>query len=157
MIGRFSKTIVYGALLVILALIFYPFQVRVVPVWKIQVVDSAGKPLSSMPVAQDWRHYSFEQESHWEESVTDENGYVAFPERLVRASLARRLINLRPSNLPFLPHASSGPYSFILVLAGDEYLNDDTSYSGREAPPSQVVLRKRSEIRHVNGDKPLIK
>lgn len=140
-----------------LALTSYPFQVRVVPVWRIQVVDSAGRPVSNMPVAQDWRHYSFEQESHWEDSVTDENGYVTFPERLVRVSVARRLINLRPSNLPFFPHSSTGPHSFILVLAGDEYQNDDASYSGREAPPSLVVLRKRSEIPPVKGYEPIIK
>ena len=110
--SRKSTMVGCGALLVFIPfIVLYPFKVKVVPVWTIQVVDKSGRPVPNMPVGQDWRHYSFEQERHWEESITDENGYVTFPERVLRASVGRRLVNLRPANLPGFPHAAWGPHS----------------------------------------------
>ena len=140
------KKVKYGALLVFVAsLLLYPFKVTVVPVWRVQVVDTSGSPVSNMLVGQDWRHYSIEREGHWDESITDEDGYVAFPERVLRASLCRRLIG-GVANAPWLPHSGSGPHSFILVLAGPDYLNDAALYNGSEPPSSRVVLRRMDEI-----------
>ncbi len=141
-----SKTVACGVLLVCVAFaLFYPIKVTVVPVWTIQVVDPSGRPVSNMPVGQDWRHYSIEQESHWDELITNENGYVTFPERVLRASLFRRLIATVASG-SWLPHAGSGPHSFILVLAGPDHLNDSAWYDGSQPPPSRVILRRMSEI-----------
>lgn len=148
-----SKAVLYLASLVFVAcVLFYPFKITVVPVWRVQVVDTSGTAVEDMPVGQDWRHYSFEQESHWDESITDENGFVTFPERVLRASVGRRLINLRPANLPGFPHAGSGPHSFILVLAGPDYLNDSATYKGGQPPPSRVILRRMSEIAPLKND-----
>ncbi len=148
-----SKAVLYLASLVLVAcLLFYPFKINVVPVWRVQVVDTSGSPVANMPVGQDWRHYSFEQESHWEESITDENGFVTFPERVLRASVCRRLINLRPANLPGFPHGGSGPHSFILVLAGPDYQNDFATYTGSQPPPARVILRRMSEIAPLKND-----
>jgi hypothetical protein len=124
---------------------FYPFKGTVVPLWRIQVVDASGNPISNMPVAQEWQNHSTEQEDHWDESITDEDGYVTFPERLERASLGQRMI-VAVGNAPWIVHASWGPHSFILVLAGPDYLNDVASYHGSQPPPSRVVLRRKSEI-----------
>ena len=135
-----------ASLIFVACVLFYPFKVTVVPVWRVQVVDTSGSPVANMPVGQDWRHYSLEQESHWDELITDENGYVTFPERVLRASVGRRLINLRLANLPGFPHAGWGPHSFILVLAGPDYQNDFASYNGSHPPPSRVILRRMSEI-----------
>jgi hypothetical protein len=136
----------YGALLVFTALVvFYPFKVTVVPPWRIQVVDTSGKPVSNMRVAQEWQHYSIEREGHSEESVTDEGGFVTFPERVESASLYQRFI-VGVGNVPWVLHTSWGPHSFILVLAGPDYLNDAVSYNGKEPPPSSVILRRMNEI-----------
>ena len=150
--SRKSKTVAYGALVFVAFLLIYPFKVTVVPVWKIQVIDTSGRPVSNMPVGQDWRHYSIEEESHWDESITDDDGYVTFPERVITASVGRRLISVRPANLPGFPHAGWGPHSFILVLAGPDYLNDSAWYNGNQAPPARVILRRMSEIAPLKND-----
>jgi hypothetical protein len=141
----FSKPIPLVLLLLLILTLLYPFKVTVVPVWRIQVVYASGKPVPSVGVEQVWQHYSVELDSHYDESITDEDGYVVFPERVRRISIFQRIIGAA-RNPPWFLHASSGPHSFILVLAGSDYLNDAASYDGRQPPPSRVILRLRAEI-----------
>lgn len=74
-----------GALLI-------PFSTAVVPEWKLTVKDYSGNLLSGEPVREMWRHYSLESKENVEESITDYNGQVVFPERRIWASLYKRIL-----------------------------------------------------------------
>ena len=148
----------YIVLLILLSafVVLYPFKVTVVPSWRIQVVDTSGNPVPNMGIRQEWQHYSIEKDGHWEDSITDENGYATFPERTARASLLQRMF-IALTNAPWVLHASWGSHSYIIVLAGPDYLNDAASFNGTGSPPSRVVLRHRSEIPPLKDYEPIVK
>jgi hypothetical protein len=118
--------------------LLYPFKTTVVPMWRFQVVNEAGDPLPVVQVRQVWQHYTVETSSHEEESVTDENGYVTFPERTVRASILQRVLGFIVK-LPAFIHASWGPHSYVIVLAGPDYLNLG-SYDGDGPLPERIEV-----------------
>ena len=88
----------------------YPFESAVVPNWGVRVVDVEGKACAAMPVYQLWGHYSL----FWggdpgnDRAVTDDQGFAAFPERKIRASLVRRIIFPPIAEALTLAHGSSG-------------------------------------------------
>jgi hypothetical protein len=136
--------------------VLFPFKDTVVPAWRVQVVDTSGNPVPKVPVRQVWRNYSTEQQDHEEGRVTDEAGYVAFPERTERACAVQRVF-VGLNNAAALAHASWGPHSFLLVLAGPDYLSADCSYHGSGQPPGRLVLWRRSEISPTQSTEPTVK
>lgn len=73
--------IVLSAMLV-MTLLLYPFERRVVPAWSVQVVDENNHPVAGIDVQQEWGQFG-PHEMTWEESrVTGIDGRVAFPERV---------------------------------------------------------------------------
>lgn len=141
--GRRRFFLIVGVFACVAAL--YPFKDTVVPAWSVQVVDTSGNPVPKVAIRQVWRNYSTEFEDHREDSVTDEKGYATFPTRTGRACAQQRVF-VCLSNARALAHAGWGPHSFVLVLAGPDYLSDDCSYHGSGQPPSRVILWRRSEI-----------
>jgi hypothetical protein len=134
----------------------FPFKDTVVPAWKLQVVDTAANPVPNTRIRQVWRNYSTEQHDHEEDSVTDEAGYAAFPERTERAcALLRVIVGL--NNASAVAHASWGPHAFVLVLAGRDYQSDLCVFDGKGQPPSRVILRRRSEIGPSKDSEPALK
>src|SRR6266511_2290779 len=106
------------------AVLFYPFETIVVPEWKVRVVDRAfGKPVTNVVVTEGWRHHSIEIHRHDENRITDNQGYVYFPRRTVRASLLHRVAGMAVAALHV--HGQSGPRAFI-VVAGS--YDSDTDY-----------------------------
>ena len=65
-----------------------------IPQWRLQVVDVNGIACSNMRVTQSWGHYRlyFDGKNSSEDRFTDQNGFVMFPERTVRASMSRRIV-----------------------------------------------------------------
>src|SRR2546425_4066631 len=81
-----------GAAVLLLAFLLYPFKTRIVPRWRLNVVDEArvlGVP--DIRVTEHWQHYLLESEGHEEMQKTNQNGLVDFPARTIRASLASRV------------------------------------------------------------------
>ncbi len=75
--------------------IFVPFTTTVVPAWKLRVIDVNGTPCPNSQVNQGWGHYSIELGRPIggdEYLYTDNNGYVEFPERTIKATLLWRIV-----------------------------------------------------------------
>lgn len=75
-------------------IIFAPIETSVIPQWTIQVIDVNGAACANMRVTQSWGHYRLYADGNnsSDDRLTDQNGYVRFPERTIRASLLRRII-----------------------------------------------------------------
>ena len=125
---------------IIVIAFFFPFDRTIVPPWRFQVVDESGHPMANMPVCQIWRHYSVEDTDHEEDSITDQNGFVEFPRRTIRVSQFQIIKGAISNFLQYSIHASYGPSSFIIVLAGDDYINNGYYKKGWKLP-SRIVVR----------------
>lgn len=114
-------SVVLAALAALAIVIFYPFQITTVPEWTVKVLRDDGEPGRGIVVRQHWRHYAVESENHEEIAMTDNDGYVSFPRRTVRASFFNQYIgkmrNIRQQGI----HASFNPSS-QLVAFGNGFL-----------------------------------
>jgi hypothetical protein len=120
----------------------YPWETPVVPQWKVRIVDQSGVPLANTGVREIWQHYSIESRGHEQDSMTDNEGYVTFPERTVRASLAVRII--RPIVNALNPHHGSGPDAFVIVLAAEyDTWSNNSALPGQPLPKEIVVKKNR--------------
>jgi len=88
-----------------------PIGSTVVPKWKLQVVDVNGIACSNMRVTQSWGHYSLYigGNDQTDDRFTDSHGNVEFPERTIRAGLARRLVVPVIAHMLVIAHGSVGP------------------------------------------------
>jgi hypothetical protein len=141
----FPRKIWMLALLGVIAMILlYPFETTVVPEWKTRIVDEVGNPMRMTGVREVWRHYTIESTSHEEDSITDNDGYVTFPRRMVRGSLlgrvGKRLLNV------FNVHATFGPHAYLVVLHGpslpDSFVTINDTYTAGQPLPTQVILKR---------------
>jgi len=105
-----KKITLIAPLLVLIAAAVYPFESVVVPPWRVKVVDVNGSACADFPVMETWEHYSLflSPPSNSENSVTDQNGYVEFPERRVRAVGIRRLVMPIVTGALTIAHGSTG-------------------------------------------------
>ena len=126
-------------LLGVVVLLLYPFQTRVVPAWRVQVVDDAGQPVPHATVNYSWRHASIEWQRREERTRTDENGWVSFPERRTRASLLQR-IGVAVLNVPWIMHVDWGPHGHIVAWGKPGYDSSVSFYDGKKQMPEQIVL-----------------
>ncbi len=120
----------------------YPWKTTVVPQWKVRIVDQSGVPLANTGVREIWQHYSIESRGHEQDLMTDNEGYVTFPERTVRASLAVRII--RPIVSALNPHHGSGPDAFVIALAAEyDTWSNNSALPGQPLPREIVVKKNR--------------
>lgn len=124
---------------IIVVALFFPFERTIVPPWRFQVIDTAGHPMPNMPVRQIWQHHSVEDNEHIEDSITDQNGFAGFPRRTIRVSQFKIIIGSISNFLKYSIHASYGPSSYIIVLAGEDYINDGYYKKGWKLPDRIVV------------------
>jgi hypothetical protein len=115
-------------------------EVEVVPAWRFQLVEANGVPIQDTTVRQYWKHFSFEW--NWftlndDSKVTDRLGFVEFPRRGIRISLATFLIGSVWEKMPGLnPHVEGGAYSFVQC---DNISGCESIYrSGRELPTKVI-------------------
>jgi hypothetical protein len=120
--------------------ITYPFESKVVPAWRIQVIDEAGKPYAGMEVSQAWKHYSLELEGgeNMETRWTDASGYVEFPERTLRLSLLSRAFRMAFTRAAKLLHGSTGISADIAATGPQGYKS--VEYVPGKPLPEQLVL-----------------
>ncbi len=88
-----SKRIFVLVIGLVVVVSLYPLETIVVPEWRVRIVDEAGTPLRNSGVREVWQHYSIESKDHEEDPLTDNDGYVTFPKRTLRAPLAARIVN----------------------------------------------------------------
>src|SRR5687768_706996 len=106
--SRYFIAAIICSIIVVMAL---PIESTVVPKWRVQVVDVSGSPCSNMRVTQSWGHYSLYLggNDQADDRLTDRNGNVDFPDRMVRAGLARRLVVPVIAHILVIAHGSVGP------------------------------------------------
>jgi hypothetical protein len=132
------KTIRWLVLGILAIILIYPWQSTVAPAVRIQVLDEAGEPARGVIVKQDWGHFNLNSDGH-EYARTDDNGYVAFPERYVRGSLLRRV--LMPA-WDLLSHGGIGPRGSIWAHGEDPKVWTTANHTIKLQAPSQMRLQK---------------
>jgi hypothetical protein len=101
----FNKTFRAGVgLALILAILFFPFNVTVAPEWKVRVVDQNGDPVKGAYVSELAINWTLDFR-HSEAVCSDEDGIAQFPKRLVRASYMTRIWDTVSQ---IRPHSSFG-------------------------------------------------
>ena len=138
LVSRRKLTIAVLGLVIITATLVYPFESTTVPEWKIRALDEAGNAAEGVLIRQHWQNYSVESSGHEQDLITDLNGYVSFPPRLVRASLIQRTIR-SIVHLGAFSHASYGPKA--RVVAWRESTQGSVSYEPGKPLPEYITLR----------------
>lgn len=139
-----SKKKVSGFLIAaLLIVLLYPFKTTVVPAWRLRVLDESGSPVGSMAVNYSWQHYGIEWSGRTEQSETDADGYVSFPERTTRASIIQRAFVML-MNVLSLPHSSFNKSGHIVVWGEPDKYEVGSAYYREEKPlPAQVILEQK--------------
>lgn len=140
--SRLYGEMILALCVVTLMLHFINYESTTVPEWKIRVVNTQDDPVTRAEVYQTWKYYSLEPSDTFNRDVrvTDENGYVAFPQRTVKASLLRRVLAFVGEKVNINPHTSFGPHSHIsLSQGGTTYAAD---YTEGQALPSEIIVQK---------------
>lgn len=138
------KNIILRTFLVLIAGMLPVIPITVVQPWRIQVINGNGEPLVNQPMRQSWHDYSLEFFPFWthnEDATTDSNGYVEFPERIVRISLFSLIIGkLRDITPRINPHSSYGKSSDVITL--QKCCGCEAFYQEGESLPTQIVCNK---------------
>ena len=138
-----SKAIILLICFLIVGMMLPVITVTVVPPWRIQVTNEDGEPLKNEPIRQTWNDYSLEfspVSAHEEDSTTDLNGYVEFPERTIRISLLSFIYGRLRDAMPQLnPHSSYGKSSFVLCLRSG---GCRAFWRESESLPDRIIVNK---------------
>ena len=142
MIAQRKYLLGFGALL-LAALLFVPWKHAVAPSTRIQVLDEAGNPAIGVRVDQDWEYFALGSERQHGVAQTDSNGYVSFPARFVRISVARQIPSFLRS---LLPHQGEfGPFA-SLEAHGPDPRAWDTVVCGIDDPTPRPMRLKRWDL-----------
>ena len=137
-----SKTkALWAFLLVIGGVLLYPFESTVVPARSVLVVTEDEHPIQDVVVRQIWQNYSIESEGHEEDLRSDENGRVSFPERTVRASVPRRILQPILNVVRQGVHASFGVHTDMFALG--DLTGKRIGQNRVEVRPGDVVFQLR--------------
>ena len=101
-----TRRLTFVILLLVTLTIFIPIKTRMIPKWRLQVVDVNGVACPKMRVTESWGHYRLYLDGNdsIDDRLTDLNGYVEFPERFTRASLSRRIVMPMVTRVTTLMH-----------------------------------------------------
>ena len=125
-----------------------PFPTTLVPEWKVQVVDENGNPYKGKLVRQACSNYTLGihpcSGAEDTDKLTDENGYVIFPERKITASLFSRIIR---SILNFVMIFAHGSYGVDIYLdsSGPQGYKMLEYVPGKPLPEKFILPSKVSE------------
>ena len=129
-----------AAALVATILLLFPLRTQVVPAWTVRVVDSTGAPVVQAVVRQSWKHAPFEAERNEGSGTTDEAGTRSFPRRMLRMSLAERLVGFAAAAITNDPHADWGRTALIVATAPGLH-SGAVEYFPGEPLPTQIRLK----------------
>ncbi|MGH9943548.1 MAG: hypothetical protein ACRD9R_14480 [Pyrinomonadaceae bacterium] len=138
-----KKYLLLAALAVVVAVLISPREITIVPAWRLRVVNEQGAPLKDVFVRQSWKHYSYELDAgtNLEDAWTDENGYVAFPQRTIKVSLIKQALAPLIVGGMLREHASFGPSAAIMAWGKDEgSIGSSVEYEPGKPLPEQLVL-----------------
>jgi len=139
------RALLAGASLLFIFVLFFPFQSRIVPQWRLHVVDETGAQVPGINVTEHWQHYLLESEGHEELLKTDERGWVNFPARTIRAGLAARAIDALANFAPQGDKARFDPYASIVVWGSRDYETAVATYQQGTMPQGDIVIHRLSQ------------
>src|SRR5712691_10403512 len=108
-----AKTLLALLAVTTLVIMFVPWNTTIVPAARVQVFDETGKPAAGVRVEQEWEYTALDSYSQSAVALTDSHGYVAFPTRSIRISMARKTIGFMGSMLPLICGYGFGPSGSI--------------------------------------------
>ncbi len=136
------RTLLIGAICAA-AILLYPFKSTVCPAWRIQIVDAEGNSVRDVFVRQHWQDYSVESNGHEQDTHSDENGYVDFPERTIRANILSRFMGATLNVLLQGIHASFGASAHIAAygdMVKGRRLEGYADYKQGQPLPAQIKM-----------------
>lgn len=126
--------------LLILGLCLPVIPVAGVPPISLHVVDKRDLPISGVEVIQEWRNLTYEFSANSENRVSDDNGFVHFPERQLSVSPVWYVAGRVLENLStFNPHSWSGSFASFRAAKYDSYA---PFYREGEKPPEKLILMR---------------
>src|SRR5215813_348687 len=132
--------------LVFVTLRFLPRDILIAPRWKVEVVDTKGRPLPGLKVQQMWRHYGLETTMHRGVKVADDHGIVVFDRRLIRASAVGRIVGTVRAFFQAGFHSSYRPLAEVLTAEGGSKF--ETEASSRNPTADEWYTRLAVECVH---------
>lgn len=72
--------------------LFCPYPSTTAPAFKIQIVDTSGRPVQQLNATEEWGFWPFDELAPWVASgKTDDHGYLVLPRQQTWASLGSRM------------------------------------------------------------------
>jgi len=142
-VSKSKKKIFRNVALLIIILCFvslYPIRTASVPSWKIQIVREDGEPLRGVGVRQYWGDDSIDYQDSVEDRLTDNDGFVMFPPRVVTANFVQRVF-YPILNLMGGAHSSWGPHAMVMVLVKDSSSIGSADWSKGKPLPERIVVQ----------------
>jgi len=131
-----------GAVVLLLLILFFPFQSSIVPLWQVRVIDEAGSAVRGINVTEHWQHYLIESDGHEEMRQTDESGIVAFPARTVRAGLVTRWVDAVLNVVQQREKARFDPYASLVIWGSRDHETAVAVYTPATAPQDKVIIHR---------------
>jgi hypothetical protein len=123
-----------------------PLRSVTVPPWRVQFVDEQGQALSGLKINQHWVDFFAWQSVGVDDiRITDETGVVAFPERVVLASLALRLWGPIRDTVDSLVSPAFVPYAELTTLCPMHALEREGTYYTGTSLATQLHLTEGEE------------
>jgi hypothetical protein len=122
---------------------FYPFGTLDVPRWRLRVVNESETPYPRKEVTAVWKNYTLERSpgQNFDTRVTDNDGFVEFPERKTEAGLWPRAFLTLYARAASLAHGGVGVHAY--VRAGGPQGDTSVNYTPGQPPPAKLVLPSR--------------
>lgn len=117
------KLVAGFSLVAIAAVLAVPYESVIVPEWRIEVVSEDGAPAAFKEIRQEWAPSERATVSS-DLRLSDQNGFVTFPERVYFAPLAVKIFVLLGDllNAMLMPHgAGIGPHARVLPVSDNYY------------------------------------
>lgn len=140
--GLKRKFIIPLSLILIAALLLYPWENTVAPALRLRVFDEAGNPASGVVVKQEWEYMAVGSEQHLEYSRTDENGYVEFRQRSERVSMLRKGLSVLRELANFMHGYGMGPRAQVWAHGEDPHVWTFVSCGVGSSAPQELRLKR---------------
>lgn len=126
-----------GVLICVSIILLFPWKSRIVPSWRIQVVDEQGHPIKNLAVSQNWVNPNFQMLWLEEDFSSDENGFVTLPERSAWGNVLLQLFSLTWSRI----HGERQNYDAMVFGWGD-YTGGEVYYVKGQELPDKLIMRR---------------
>lgn len=127
--------------MILIAAVF-PFPSVVVPLWRVQVLDTNDNVCVRQTVDQSWAHYSFSDVSESDYRKTDPNGFVEFPERTISKNLAQRIVYPIIAYALILAHGSAGIHAYVYASEPVNAGVFGLQYDSMKALPNKLIIKR---------------